>query len=319
LSSRAAYVIRRLLLTVPMLLFMSVAVFLILRLVPGDPVRAMLGIEATPQSISVARAQLGLNMPLPEQYLHWLGQLLHGNLGQDYASQEPVTTLIAAALPVTLELTVLTMAVTVGVGVSLGVVAATRRNWLSKTIDGFVVAGIAIPNFWLGLVLVALFAGTFKLFPPLGYVSLSADPLQNLRDMVLPVATLAAAQVAYVIHTTAGAMRVALGSPSMQFHRAKGLRRRRIIYRHALRNASGPVVTVIGLQFGYLIGGVIVIEALFGLPGLGQLIVNAINDRDYTVVQGGIFVVAGLFILITLGADLLCAWLDPRIMENQAR
>jgi peptide/nickel transport system permease protein len=312
-------VIRRLLLTVPMLLFMSVAVFLILRLVPGDPVRAMLGIQATPQSIAVAREQLGLDLPLPQQYLHWLGQLLHGNLGQDYASQEPVTSLIGAAFPVTLELTVLTMAVTVLVGVSLGAVAATRRNWISKTIDGFVIAGIAIPNFWLGLVLVAFFAGTFKLLPPLGYVSLTADPLQNLRDMVLPVATLAAAQVAYVIHTTEGAMRVALGSPSMQFHRAKGLRRGRIIYRHALRNASGPVVTVIGLQFGYLIGGVIVIEALFGLPGLGQLIVNAINNRDYTVVQGGVFVVAGLFILITLGADLLCAWLDPRIMENQAR
>jgi peptide/nickel transport system permease protein len=312
-------VVRRLLLTVPMLLFMSVAVFLILRLVPGDPVRAMLGIQATPQSIAVARAQLGLNLPLPQQYLHWLGQLLHGNLGQDYASQQPVTTLIGAAFPVTLELTLLTMAVTVLVGVPLGVVAATRRNWISKTIDGFVVAGIAIPNFWLGLVLVAVFAGTWKLFPPLGYVSLTADPGRNLRDMVLPVATLALAQVAYVLHTTEGAMRVALGSPSMQFHRAKGLRRGRIIYRHALRNASGPIVTVIGLQFGYLIGGVIVIEALFGLPGLGQLIVNAINSRDYTVVQGGVFVVAGLFILITLGADLLCAWLDPRIMENQAR
>jgi peptide/nickel transport system permease protein len=319
MSSRASYVIRRLLLTVPMLLFMSVVVFLVLRLVPGDPVRAMLGIEATPQSIAVARNQLGLDMPLPQQYLHWLGQLLHGNLGQDYASQKPVTSLIAAAFPVTLELTVLTMLVTVVLGVSLGVMAATRRNWASKAIDGFVVAGIAIPNFWLGLVLVVLFAGTIKLFPPLGYVSLTADPLQNLRDMVLPVVTLAVAQVAYVLHTTEGAMRVALDSPSVQFHRAKGLSRRRIIYRHALRNASGPVVTVIGLQFGYLIGGVIVIEALFGLPGLGQLIVNAINNRDYTVVQGGVFVVAGLFILITLGADLLCAWLDPRIMENQAR
>jgi len=319
MSSRASYVIRRLLLTVPMLLFMSVVVFLVLRLVPGDPARAMLGIEATPHSVAVARAQLGLNLPLPQQYLHWLGQLLHGNLGRDYSSQKPVTSLIAAAFPVTLELTVLTMLVTVLVGVSLGVVAATRRNWASKTIDGLVVAGIAIPNFWLGLVLVVLFAGAIKIFPPFGYVSITADPLQNLRDMVLPVATLAVAQVAYVLHTTEGAMRVALDSPSVQFHRAKGLGRRRIIYRHALRNASGPVVTVIGLQFGYLIGGVIVIEALFGLPGLGQLIVTAINNRDYTVVQGGVFVVAGLFILITLGADLLCAWLDPRIMENQAR
>jgi peptide/nickel transport system permease protein len=319
MSSRASYVIRRLLLTVPMLLFMSVVVFLVLRLVPGDPARAMLGIEATPQSVAVARRQLGLDLPLPQQYLHWLGQLLHGNLGRDYSSQKPVTSLIAAAFPVTLELTVLTMLVTVLVGVSLGVVAATRRNWASKTIDGLVVAGIAIPNFWLGLVLVVLFAGAIKLFPPFGYVSMTADPLQNLRDMVLPVATLAVAQVAYVLHTTEGAMRVALDSPSVQFHRAKGLSRRRIIYRHALRNASGPVVTVIGLQFGYLIGGVIVIEALFGLPGLGQLIVTAINNRDYTVVQGGVFVVAGLFILITLGADLLCAWLDPRIMENQAR
>jgi peptide/nickel transport system permease protein len=316
-NDRTAYVVKRLLLTVPMLLFMSVLVFLILHLVPGDPVRAMLGIQATPQSISVARHQLGLNLPLAEQYFRWLGQVLHGNLGRDYASQKAVTTLIASALPVTLELTVLTMFVTVLVGVLLGIVAATRSNWLSRLLEGLVVAGVAIPNFWLGLTLVVLFTGTFKLLPPFGYVSFSTHPVDNLRDMVLPVATLAVAQVAYVLHTTQGAMRVALDSTSVLFHRAKGLPRRTIVYRHALRNASGPIVTVIGLQFGYLIGGVIVIEALFGLPGLGQLIVNAINSRDYTVVQGGVVVVAGLFILITLATDLLCAWLDPRITERR--
>jgi peptide/nickel transport system permease protein len=316
-NDRLAYALKRLALTVPMLLFMSVLVFLILHLVPGDPVRAMLGISATPQSIAVARHQLGLNLPLSEQYFRWLGQILHGNLGRDYASQKPVDSLIAAAFPITFELTLLTMIVTVGVGVPLGIVAATKRNWASRSLEGLVVAGVAIPNFWLGLTLVVVFTGTFKLLPPFGYVSFTANPVDNLRDMVLPVATLAAAQIAYVLHTTQGAMRVALGSTPMLFHRAKGLRERTIVYRHALRNASGPIVTVIGLQFGYLIGGVIVIETLFGLPGLGQLIVNAINSRDYTVVQGGVVVVAGLFILITLTTDLLCAWLDPRILENR--
>ncbi|MGH3274164.1 MAG: ABC transporter permease [Streptosporangiaceae bacterium] len=316
MSERLAYVLKRLLLTIPMLLFMSVLVFLLLHLVPGDPVRAMLGIQATPQSISVARQQLGLNQPLAEQYFHWLGQVAQGNLGADYASQQSVASEIQSALPVTLELTILTMLVTIGVGVPLGIVAATGRNWLSRTLEAGVVGGIAIPNFWLGLMLVVVFTGTFRLLPPFGYVPFGTDPAANIQYMVLPVATLAVAQIAYVLHTTQGAMRVALGSTSILFHRAKGLRRKTIVYRRALRNASGPVVTVIGLQFGYLLGGVIVIEALFNLPGLGHLIVNAISARDYTVVQGGVVVVAALFITVTLLTDLACAWLDPRILET---
>jgi peptide/nickel transport system permease protein len=308
MTSRAVYIVRRVLLTIPMLLFMSVLVFLILHLVPGDPVRAMLGIQATPQSMAVARRQLGLDLPLPEQYLRWLGEVLQGNLGRDYASQQPVTTLIAGALPVTLELTILTMLVTVLVGVPLGIVAATSNRWISRALSGVVVAGVAIPNFWLGLSLVVVFTGYFKLLPPFGYVPLTADLAQNLKHLVLPVAALALAQVSYILG--------ALGSTSIVFHEAKGLRRRTIIYRRALRNASGPIVTVIGLQFGYLLGGVIVIEYLFGLPGLGQLIVNSITTRDYTVVQGGVLVVAALFILVTLLADLVAAWLDPRILES---
>jgi peptide/nickel transport system permease protein len=302
-----------------MLLFMSVLVFLILHLVPGDPVRAMLGIAATPQSIAVARRQLGLNLPLAEQYARWLSDVFRGNLGRDYASQRPVASLIAAAFPITLELTLLTMLVTVGTGVPLGILAATGNRWVSRSLGGLVVAGVAIPNFWLGLSLVVLFTGTFKLLPAFGYVSVSSNLGENLRYMILPVATLSLAQIAYVLHTTQGAMRAALGSTSVLFHRAKGLRQRTIVYRHALRNASGPIVTVIGLQFGYLLSGVIVIEALFGLPGLGQLIVNAITTRDYTVVQGGVIVVAALFILVTLAADLICAWLDPRILESSDR
>ena len=317
MTPRASYVVRRLLLTVPMLLFMSILVFLVLHLVPGDPVRAMLGIQATPQSIAVARRQLGLNLPIVEQYLRWLGQVAHLDFGRDYASQRPVTSLISAALPVTLELTILTMLVTVVIGVPLGILAATRGPWASGPVGGLVVAGVAIPNFWLGLSLVIVFTGHFKLLPPFGYVALTVDPVQNLRHIILPVAALALAQVAYLVHTTEGAMRAALSSPSVQFHQAKGLRRRTIVYRRALRNASGPIVTVIGLQFGYLLGGVIVIEYLFGLPGLGQLIVNSINTRDYTVVQAGVLVVATLFILVTLLADLAAAWLDPRILDTE--
>jgi peptide/nickel transport system permease protein len=180
------------------------------------------------------------------------------------------------------------------------------------------VAGIAIPDFWLGIMLVLVFAGLTQLLPPSGYVPLLQDPLQNLRFMVLPVLTLATGEAAYILRTTRGAMEETLNGPFIQFLRAKGIRERRIVFRHALRNASVPIVTVIGIQFGVLLGGAIVIETLFALPGIGRLIVTAINQRNYTVVQGGVLVIATIFIVVTLATDVVVGLLDPRIEQEQA-
>jgi len=316
MSPRLGYLVRRLLLTIPVLLIMSIFVFLMIRLVPGDPVRTMLGFRATDENVATIRAALGLDRPLADQYVAWLGGLLHGDLGQDFISKAPLTSLLAERLPVTLELTVLAMAVALIVGVPLGVLAATRGRWTGRLTSAFVVAAISVPDFWLGIMLVLLFAGTMRLLPPSGYTPFVDDPASNLRDMILPVLTLAAGEAAYILRTTRGAMEATLGSPFVLFLRAKGLSQSEITFRHALRNAAVPIVTVVGIQFGVLLGGAIVVESLFALPGVGRLIVTAINQRNYPVVQAGVLVVAVLFIVVNLLTDLLYGVIDPRLAEG---
>ena len=318
MSPRARYIVRRLFQAIPVIIAMSIFVFLMIHLVPGDPVQTMLGFRATPENVAIVRAQLGLERPLLAQYLTWVGGALHGNFGQDFISHVPVSTLLAQRLPVTIELTLLSMTLAVLVGVPLGVRAAAKPGAVRQATEGFVVAGIAITDFWLGIMLVLLFAGIWQVLPPSGYVPFLRDPVQNLRYMALPVLALAFGEAAYILRTTRGAMEEVLGTHYVLFLRAKGVRERRVVYRHALRNAAPPIVTVIGIQFGVLLGGAIVIESLFALPGVGRLIVTSIQQRNYVVVQGGVLVVAILFILVTLVTDLIVGWLDPRTEEGDA-
>jgi peptide/nickel transport system permease protein len=316
MSGRTRYLTTRVLLTLPTLLAMSAFVFLIIRLVPGDPVKTMLGFRATPQNVAVIRHELGLDRPLVEQYFTWLGQLLHGNFGQDYISGAPLSELLRQRLPVTLELTIASMVMALLVGVPLGVVSATGGRIGRILANGFTIAGISIPDFWLGTLLVLVFAAKLNLLPPTGYVSLVSDPLQNVRFMALPVLTLAVGEAAYILRTTRASMQDTLGRPFVTFLRAKGIRQRAIVYRHALRTAALPIVTVAGIQFGVLLGGAIVVETLFGLPGVGRLVVTAINQRNYTVVQGSVLVIAALFIVVNLLTDLLYGLLNPRLAEG---
>jgi peptide/nickel transport system permease protein len=311
--SRAALI--RLLSAIPTLFAMSVFVFALIRLVPGDPVRSMLGFRATPASIATVRKDLGLDQSLVRQYLDWIGGALHGNLGTDYISGTPVSTLIGDALPVTLELTLLSMTIGTLVGVVGGVISASGKHVARATTETVSIVGVSVPDFWLGTLLILLFAGTWELLPPSGYVPFTSDPAQNLRYMALPVLTLAVGEAAYILRTTRGAMLETLGAPFIAYHRAKGIPRRRIVYRYALRSAAAPIVTAVAIQFGVLLGGAIVVETVFGLPGVGRLVVTAVNQRNYTVVQGGVLVIATLFILVNLVADLLNSWLDPRIED----
>jgi peptide/nickel transport system permease protein len=311
-NPRLSFVIRRLLLTAPILLVMSVCVFLMVHLIPGDPVRSMLGLRATPENVATIRAQMGLDRPLVDQYLEWLTNVLHGDLGQDFISHAPLSELLGQRLPVTLELTILGVLVALLIGIPLGVVAAVGPPWARLLTDLLVVAGVSIPAFWLGIMLVLLFTGALRILPPAGFSPLADDPFNNLRYMVLPVLTLAAAQGAYILRTTKAAMLDVLESPFIIFLRAKGIGEDTIRFRHALRNAAVPIVTVVGIQFGALLGGAVVIETLFALPGVGSLIVTAINLRNYPVVQSGVLVIATLFILVNLATDLLYGILDPR-------
>lgn len=311
--SRAALV--RLLAAIPTLFAMSIFVFALIRLVPGDPVRSMLGFRATPDSIRTVRAGLGLDHSLMRQYLDWIGGALHGDLGTDYISGTPVSTLVGDALPVTLELTLFSMIIGTIVGVIGGVISSSGERLAKAASETMATAGISVPDFWLGTLLILLFAGTWQLLPPSGYVPFTSDPAQNVRFMALPVLTLAVGEAAYILRTTRGAMLETLGAPFIAYHRAKGIPRRRIVYRYALRSAAAPIVTAVAIQFGVLLGGAIVVETVFGLPGVGRMIVTAVNQRNYTVVQGGVLVIAALFILVNLLADLLNSWLDPRIED----
>lgn len=315
-SARLRFVLRRTAVMIPVIVAMSVFVFLVIRLVPGDPVRTMLGFRANDENVATIRAQLGLDQPLLDQYLAWAGGLLRLDLGRDFISNVPISQLLGERLPVTLELTFLAMGLAVMVGIPLGVVAATRRKSMGRATTAYAVAGISIPDFWLGIMLVLVMAGTFRLLPPSGYVPFLEDPVANLRYMILPVVTLAVAESAYILRTTRASMEETMGSPFISFLRAKGVSERRITYHHALRNAAIPIITVIGIQVGVLLGGAIVIEVLFALPGVGRMLVTAISQRNYPVVQAGILTVAIIFILVNFVTDLIYGLLDPRLEEG---
>lgn len=316
MNARLRFVCTRVALTVPVLLLMSVFIFLMIHLVPGDPVRTMLGFRATPENVRQVTHSLGLDKPLLQQYVDWLGGLLHGDLGQDYISRESLAHLLAQSLPVTLELTLVAMLLAVVVGIPLGVQAATGPGWVRRLTEGFVVAGISIPDFWLGIMLVLVFTQVLNVLPPSGYVPFVQDPAQNLRYMLLPIVTLAVGETAYILRTTKAAMEEVLDRPFIMYLRAKGVRRLPLTFRHALRNAAVPIATVVGIQFGVLLGGAIVIETLFALPGVGRLVVTAINQRNYPVVQAGVLVIAALFLFVTLLTDLVIGWLDPRVADG---
>ena len=318
MSSRLQFVLRRLLLTIPVLWAMSIVVFLIIRLVPGDPVRTMLGFRATAANVAELRHRLGLDQNLIQQYINWMAALARGDLGTDIVSHASLSELLAQRLPVTFELTGLSMLLAIAIGVPLGIRAATGGRYVRRFTEGFVIFGISIPDFWLGIMLVLIFAGTLTVLPPSGYIPFDVDPLNNLRDMALPVLTLAIGEAAYILRTTRSAVTSVLDRPFMTFLRAKGISPRRMVYGHALRNAAPGIVTVIGIQVGVLLGGAIIIETLFALPGVGRLVVTAINQRDYPTVQVGILAIATTFIVVSLVTDLVVGWLDPRVADGSA-
>lgn len=308
------YIARRILLMIPVALLVSFVTFMLIHLIPGDPARVLLGESATPQTVAALDHQLGLDKPLWTQYALWLGQALHGNLGQSIQLQQPVTTAIIQRLPVTAELGVLALIVSVALAIPLGVAAAARRNtsfdWLVNILS---LIGTAIPNFVLGLLLILFLAVVLRPFPPGGYVPFTQDPLGNLRDIILPVVTLAAGAVAGNMRQIRASMIEVLNQDYVRTARAKGLSQRRVYYIHALRNALLPLLTIVGLQAGAILSGAVVIETIFLWPGVGQLAIQSILAKDYPVVQGVVLLSALSYMLINLLVDISYGVLDPRI------
>lgn len=301
-----AYLLRRLLLLIPTVWIAVTLVFVIFRLVPGDPAQLIAGEMAPQEVVRTIRHQMGLDQPLPVQYLRYLGRLAHGDLGISTVYQQPALVQIAARLPATLLLAGAAMLIAVTVGVVTGVVSAIRPNsWLDYVSMLVAIGGISLPGFWLGLLLIITFAVTIQIFPVAGF--------SGPRSVVLPAVTLAAYQMAVIARMTRSSMLEVLRQDYVRTARAKGLRERVITVRHALRNALIPTVAVVGLQLGYLLGGSVVVETVFAWPGLGRLMIDSIQIRDYTMVQAVVLVYAVLFLLVNLLVDVLYTALDPRV------
>jgi peptide/nickel transport system permease protein len=311
-----AYVIRRLVLMIPTLFGISVLVFVLMRFLPGDVVNSLIGTEASfsEEQKETLRRLLGIDAPVHVQFIRWLGALLRFDMGVSFRSSEPVMQMILDRSAVTIELALLSVLISTAIAIPLGVLAATRRNGVVDLLAHVVgLIGLSIPSFWLAIMLLLVTTLYIPWSPELIWVSPLDDPVENLKQLVLPVMALSLSMIAVVMRMTRSSMLEALNQDYVRTAWAKGLRERIVVMRHALRNALIPVITVIGLQFGNLLGGAVVIEQIFGLPGIGWMILTAINQRDYPVVQGGVLFVAVAFVLVNLLVDLLYAYVDPRI------
>jgi peptide/nickel transport system permease protein len=308
------YLLRRLLAVIPVMAVVVTVVFLLIHLIPGDPVSVMLGPDASPAQIEATRRSLGLDRPIHEQLLGFYARVLRGDLGQSYFLDRPVTTAIMERAEPTLMLMACALLVAVVIGVPSGVVAAAHRGsvW-DRTLMLGSLLGVCVPGFWLSLNFIYLFAVRLGWLPAAGYASVLTDPVAALRYMVLPAVSLGFNQSALIARISRSCMLEALQQDYVRTARAKGLPDRAVTYAHAFRNALVPVVTVIGVTTAVLIGGAVVTEIVFNIPGLGRLVISAILRRDYPVVQGVVLVTAAVYVLINLAVDVLYAFIDPRI------
>lgn len=308
------YLLRRLLATIPVLLIVAVFVFLLLRLTPGDPAAILAGDAATPAQLERIRDSLGLNDPLHIQFIAWMGQMLRGDLGTSLISNTPVAQMIGDRLGPTVNIALMTIIISVLLAVPMGVIAAWRhRSWIDFAVMAFSVLGFSVPVFVIGYILIQVFAIELRWVPVQGY----ASPVDGLGAFfsraILPSLTLATIYVALIARMTRASMLEVLGEDYVRTARAKGVRENAVLFRHALRNAAVPILTVIGTGFALLISGVVVTESVFNIPGIGRLTVDAILARDYPVIQAMILLTAGIYVVVNLIVDVSYSLFDPRI------
>jgi peptide/nickel transport system permease protein len=305
----------RLLQVIPTLLLVSILVFGLQQLMPGDPALILAGDEGgSPAVLAQIRAELWLDRPLPVQYLHWAGNLLHGNLGYSWRIRQPVAELVLQKLPVTAQLGLMAFVFSLLIGVPAGVLSAVKRGtWWDHAANLIGLGGLSTPNFWLGIMLILVVSVQLGWLPPSGYVPLTEDFWQSLATTIMPAFVLGNATAAVLMRHIRSAMLTALDQDYVRTARAKGLSEMRVIIRHALRNALVPVVTLGALELGTLFSGAVLTEQVFSIPGFGKLVVDAVFNRDYPVVQGVVMVTATLYILLNLLADVLYVLVNPRL------
>jgi peptide/nickel transport system permease protein len=310
------YLFARLVLLIPVLIGVSVVTFSLIRLVPGDPVTVILGPDArvSAEDLPAIRAKYGLDEPPPVQYARWIGKVLSGDLGTSFRSGRSLTQELGLRLPVTIELTVLAAVLGMVPALLVGVLAAVKRNSIADYIATVsTLIGVSVPNFLLATLLVLTFSLWLRWLPPIGYVEITRDPLGNLRTMLLPALSLGLPFAGIMMRITRSSVLEILGQDHVRVARAKGFSSAAVISRHVLPNAAIPIITVAGIQIARLLGGAVIVETIFGMPGIGRYVYEAISTRDYPVVQGVTLVVALAFVLVSLVVDVLYALVDPRL------
>jgi peptide/nickel transport system permease protein len=311
------YIGKRLLVAIPTLLIISIFVFSLQKLLPGDPILAMAGEERDPAVLELLREKYRLNDPIPVQYVHWIGGVLQGDLGISLRTNQPVTELIAQKLPVTIQLAIMSMIFAFVIGVPMGILAAVKKNTVLDYVASLVaLSGLSVPNFWLGIMLILLVSVNLGWLPASGFESIFVDPVRSLQTMIMPSFVLGTALAATLMRHTRSAMLGVLSADYIRTARAKGLSPREVILSHSFRNALLPVITLTALLFGELLAGAVLTEQIFTIPGFGKLIVDAVFNRDYAVVQGVVMCTAVGFILMNLIADILYVLLNPRLRAS---
>ena len=313
------YIFTRLLSAIPILFFITLFVFLITYLIPGDPTYTLLGMEVTEAQREALRVHLGLNLPFHMRYAIWLGNILHGDLGNSIFGQFKVTYLISRALPVSLELMLFSMTIALFIAIPSAIISAANKNTrldIGVTLLAF--TGLSLPAFWLAIMLIYLFAVYLKVLPASGFVRFTENPVANIRTLILPSLTLGIILSTGLMRFLRGGILDVMNEDYIRTARMKGVPEKIVQVRHVLKNTLVPFITILGLEVGWLLGGSVIIENVFALPGMGRLAMNAILQRDYNLVQGVVLVLAALFILINLVVDLMCAVLDPRIRLSES-
>ncbi|HEX4746268.1 MAG TPA: ABC transporter permease [Gaiellaceae bacterium] len=310
---------RRFLLAIPTIVGISIIIFLMVRLMPGDIIDVLFAgdVTATEEIKQQAREDLGISGSYPEQYLNWASGVVQGDFGDSFRNAEPVGDVLWRAIPITLELMILALLIAVVIGIPLGVVSAVRRDSASdyaSRVAGLI--GISIPSFWLATLLLLFTSRVFGWVPPLTYTSFFDDPLTNLSQFALPAVSISVFTLAIVMRMVRATMLEVLSQDYVRTARAKGVKQRLVVYRHALRNALIPVVTIVGFEIGILMGGAAIVEIIFGLPGVGYVLLQAIFNRDYPLVQGATLLIAVIFVVANTLVDVVYGWLDPRISQS---
>jgi peptide/nickel transport system permease protein len=312
------YVIRRLISIIPILWLVSVLVFSLIHLVPGDPVMVILGTTAEKVQVEAMRHKLGLDRPLLLQYGSWIGNLLRGELGRSIVSDEPVMEMILHRLPTTLTVAAAALLLSLSISIPAGILSSLRHNtYTDYVFMGLVILAVSMPSFWLALLFILLFSVKLRLLPMMGWVSIFADFWEGLKYLILPAMSLAFILAAVVARMTRSSMLEVLREDYIVTALSKGTPKRLIVFKHALKNAFAPVLTIIGFQVGFLLGGTVVIEDIYSIPGVGRLIFTAITNRDYPVVQGCILMVTVVYVFVNAAVDLAYAYFDPRVSYDK--